>query len=331
MEAPVERSAWREQLKPLLVANPLRSTGQVLSCVVPYLGIWLAAAAFGPLPWFAYVLLGVVATALLIRMYSLFHDLCHGALYRSRATNRRVGHLLGFLLFTPYAWWQRQHNRHHAHNGDLDHRGPGEIYTMTVGEYRAATPLRRLGYRIYRHPVLLLLLGPTLVFLFERRFPQRGMSRRMLASVVFTNLMLAAWVATWIVALGLVPFLILQGTTVVLGGAVGAWMLYIQHQYEHTYMARNEEWSFELAAIQGSSFLRLPRIGDWILGNANYHHVHHLSARIPNYRLREAHHTLDAFRQTPVVTLFGSWRCFALKLWDEQAQQLVSFRAVRGT
>lgn len=329
MGQPINRSEWRRELRPLLAPSAVRSTGQIASCVVPYLGVWIAAWAPGPLPTYAYVLLGLVATVFLTRMYSLFHDLTHGALYPRRPANRRAGRLLGVFLFTPFAWWQRQHNLHHAHTGDLDQQGPGEIRTMTLADYVKASKLERLTYRAYRNPMLLLLVGPTLVFLFERQFPQRGMTRSMLFDVLFTNALLVAWIAFWMSVLGVGPFLLLQGTTLIAGGAIAAWMLYIQHQYEQTYYARSDAWNFEAAALQGSSFLKLPRIGCWIVGNANYHHVHHLSARIPNYHLREAHETLAVFRQTPVVTLGTSWRCFALKLWDEHEGRMVPLSAAR--
>jgi omega-6 fatty acid desaturase (delta-12 desaturase) len=258
-------------------------------------------------------------------MYSLFHDLTHNSLFSSRRANSGFGHFLGFLLFTPYRWWQRQHAIHHAHTGDLDHRGIGEINTMTLAEYERASRLRRLGYRLYRNPLLMLFVGPSLVFLFERRFPQRGMTRRMLASVVSTNLALVAWVLGWSAVVGLQTFLLIQVTTLVAGGAIGAWMLYIQHQYEDTYYQAPESWNFELAALQGSSYLQLPRPLAWAVGNANYHHVHHLSAKIPNYRLRAAHTSHPMFRRTPVVTLRSSIRTFHLKLWDTESESLVPF------
>jgi omega-6 fatty acid desaturase (delta-12 desaturase) len=276
------------------------------------------------------VALGLAATVFLVRMYSLFHDLTHNSLFRSRDANRRWGHFLGFLLFTPYRWWQRQHSLHHAHAGNLDKRGPGEIYTMTVAEYRRASPLRRLGYRAYRNPVLLLFVGPSLVFLFQRRFPQRGMSRRILLSVVLTNLALAAWAIGWSLVLGLRTYLLLQGTTLIAGGAVAAWMLYVQHQYEETYYEAAESWDFELSALKGSSYLKLPRAIAWIVGNANYHHVHHLSARIPNYNLRAAHEQQPMFAATPVVTIRGSIAALRLKLWDEERGCLVAIRKTRA-
>ena len=200
---------------------------------------------------------------------------------------------------------------------------------MTLAEYERASRIRRLGYRLYRNPLLMLLVGPSLVFLFERRFPQRGMTRRILASVIATNMALVAWALGWSALVGWTTFLLLQGTTLVAGGAVAAWMLYIQHQYEETYYQTAGDWQFELAALQGSSYLQLPRPLAWAVGNANYHHVHHLSAKIPNYNLRAAHEEQPLFANTPVVTPRSSVAAFRLKLWDEERGCLVRLPARR--
>ncbi len=320
------RETWKRDLAPYVKADRLRSLAQIASVIVPYLGVWVIAALIRPGALVA-IGLGLVATVFLSRMYSLFHDLTHNSMFESRRANARWGHTLGLLLFTPYRWWQRQHSLHHAHTGNLDKRGPGEIYTMTVAEYERASRLRRLGYRAYRNPLLMMLVGPSLVFLFERRFPQRGMTRSILASVVATNLALAAWAIGWSALVGFGTYLLIQGTTLVAGGAVAAWMLYIQHQYEDTYYRATDEWQFELAALQGSSYLELPRALAWVVGNANYHHVHHLSARIPNYRLRAAHEEHPMFARTPVVTVRSSVGAFGLKLWDEARGALVGYPA----
>jgi acyl-lipid omega-6 desaturase (Delta-12 desaturase) len=317
-----DRATWKRELAPYLEVDRRRSLGQLASVLLPYAGVWVVAAVVQPSAPVA-IGLGLVATVFLTRMYSLFHDLTHNSMFESRAANARWGHLLGFLLFTPYRWWQRQHSLHHAHTGNLDGRGPGEIYTMTLAEYEAASRLRRLGYRLYRNPLLMMFVGPSLVFLFERRFPQRGMTRRILASVVVTNLALAGWALGWSWLVGWQTFLLIQGTTLIAGGAVAAWMLYIQHQYEDTYYQRPGDWRFELAALRGSSYLDLPRPLAWMVGNANYHHVHHLSAKIPNYRLRAAHEQHAMFAQTPVVTIRSSVAALRLKLWDEESGALV--------
>ena len=323
------RGNWKRDLAPYLEVDRHRSLAQIASVVVPYFAVWTLVAIVQPSPWLA-VALGLVATVFLSRMYSFFHDLTHNSMFKSRKANGRWGHLLGFLLFTPYRWWQRQHSLHHANTGNLDKRGPGEINTMTLAEYEAASRLGRLGYRLYRNPLLMLFVGPSLVFLFERRFPQRGMSRAILSSVVVTNLALVGWVLGWAALVGWPTFLFVQGTTLVAGGAAAAWMLYIQHQYEDTYYQRPDEWRFELAALQGSSYLELPRALRWTVGNANYHHVHHLSARIPNYRLRAAHEEQALFRSTPVVTMRSSIAALRLKLWDEERGCLVRFPARRA-
>jgi acyl-lipid omega-6 desaturase (Delta-12 desaturase) len=322
----LSRRTWKQDLAAYLEVDRARSLWQIASVVVPYVGVWLLAAIAEPGAWLA-IGLGLVATVFLVRMYSLFHDLTHNALFASRKANSRWGYLLGFLLFTPYRWWQRQHSLHHANTGNLDKRGAGEIYTMTVAEYEAASRARRLAYRAYRNPLLMLLVGPSLVFLFERRFPQRGMTRRILFSVVATNLALVGWAVGWSVVAGWQTYALVQGTTLVAGGAIAAWMLYVQHQYEDTYYRAAGEWSFELAALQGSSYLALPRVLAWVVGNANYHHVHHLSARIPNYRLRAAHEEQPLFAHTPVVTVRGSLAALRLKLWDEERGCLVRYGA----
>jgi acyl-lipid omega-6 desaturase (Delta-12 desaturase) len=323
------RKDWKRDLARYLEVDRGRSLVQIASVLLPYLGLWVLAAIVQPNALLA-IGIGIAATVFLVRMYSLFHDLTHNSMFRSRSANSSWGHLLGFLLFTPYRWWQRQHSLHHAHTGNLDKRGPGEIYTMTVAEYERASLARRLGYRAYRNPLLMLLVGPSLVFLFERRFPRRGMSRSILVSVIVTNLALVAWALGWSALAGWQTFLLIQGTTLVAGGAVAAWMLYIQHQYEETYYESPGQWQFELAALRGSSYLELPRVLAWVVGNANYHHVHHLSARIPNYRLRAAHEEQEIFADTPVVTVRSSIRALRLKLWDEERGSLVSFSARRA-
>jgi acyl-lipid omega-6 desaturase (Delta-12 desaturase) len=322
------RESWKIDLAPYLQVDRRKSLGQIASAAVPYLGVWIVAAPLEPGPSVA-IGLGLIATVFLARMYSLFHDLTHNSLFESRAANRRWGHLLGFLLFTPYRWWQRQHSLHHANAGNLDKRGPGEIYTMTVAEYEAVSRLRRFGYRLYRNPLLMLLVGPSLVFLFERRFPRRGMSPRVLLSVVITNLALVGWALCWSALVGWETFLLIQGTTLVAGGAIAAWMLYVQHQYEEAYYQAAGEWQFERAALQGSSYLKLPRVLAWVVGNANYHHVHHLSAKIPNYRLRAAHTEQPMFARTPVVTPRSSVDALRLKLWDTERGGLVRFHGAR--
>ena len=318
------RRTWKQDLAPYLEVDRRRSYAQIASAVIPYLAVWALVIVIQPSAAVA-IALGLLATVFLMRTYSLFHDLTHNSLFVSRRENALWGHGLGYFLFTPYRWWQRQHAIHHAHSGNLEHRGVGEIDTMTVAEYEAASRTRRLFYRLYRNPVLMLLLGPTLVFLFERRFPQQGMSRKILLSVVVTNLALVGWVVGLSAVVGWQTFLLVQVTTLVAGGAVGGYLLYVQHQYEDTYYMSSGEWKFELAALKGSSYLELPPPLVWALASVNYHHVHNLSAKIPNYNLRAAHENHPMFARAPVITLGSSFRTFRLKLWDTERESLVPF------
>src|SRR3954464_7575551 len=211
------RESWKQDLAPYLAIDRRGSLGQIAGVVLPYVAVWIVAALIQPSAPVA-IALGLAATVFLTRMYSLFHDLTHNSMFASRRANSRWGHFLGYLLFTPYRWWQRQHAIHHAHTGDLDHRGVGEINTMTLAEYEGASRLRRLGYRLYRNSQLMLFVGPSLVFLFERRFPQRGMTLKILLSVLATNLALVAWVVGWSGLVGVGSFLLIQGTTLIAGG-----------------------------------------------------------------------------------------------------------------
>jgi acyl-lipid omega-6 desaturase (Delta-12 desaturase) len=319
---------WKQDLAPYLKVDRARSLAQIAGVAGPYIAVWVVAALIQPGPKAA-VGLGLVATIFLSRMYSLFHDLTHNAMFASRKANRVWGYVLGFFVWTPYRWWQRQHALHHANTGNLDNRGPGEIYSMTVTEYEAASRTKRLGYRVYRNPLVMLLIGPSVVFLFARRFPQPGMSRRILYSVVVTNLALVGWALGWGLLIGWGTFWLIQGTTLVAGGVIAGFMLYVQHQYEDTYYASGGEWHFEDAALRGSSYLQLPRLLTWVVGNANYHHVHHLSPKIPNYRLRAAHEQQALFEQTPVVTIRDGIAALRLKLWDEERGCLVRFPSRR--
>ena len=318
------RAEWKDHLSRHLEVDERRSLWQIASVVLPYLGVWILAVLIQPAPSGA-IGLGLIATIFLARMYSLFHDLTHNSMFTARRKNAGWGHFLGFLLFTPYRWWQRQHAIHHAHTGDLEHRGVGEINSMTVAEFESASRLQRAGYRLYRNPFLLLFVGPSLVFLFERRFPQKGMTPRILLSVVVTNLALVVWVLGWSALVGFGTFVEIQGTTLIAGGAIAAFLLYIQHQFEDTYYREPGDWEFELAALQGSSYLALPRPLAWVVGNTNFHHVHHLSAKIPNYNLRAAHESHPMFRDTPVITMRRGIEAFRLKLWDAERQALVPF------
>lgn len=325
-----EQVDWRSLVRPYATPDERRSTWQLVSTLVPYALTWTAICLAASAPWWVAALLAVVAALLLARMYSLFHDLAHGALYRSRRVNDTIGTLLGYLAFTPYQAWRHDHNLHHKSTGDLDHRGPGDLATLTVAEYQGLARLRRIGYRIYRNPIVLLVAGPIVAFGIDRRVPHTGSTRKIRRSVHATNLFMAAWIVGFGLLLGWAYLLLVQATILMVGGMIGVWMLYVQHNYEDAYHRRNEDWDFAEAAILGSSYLRLPRVLDWITGNAGYHHVHHLSARIPNYRLREVHERHPYFQRATELGILDGVRSMRLKLWDEAGERMIGWRELRN-
>ena len=293
--------------------------------VLAYLALTVAMFFAVQVSYLLVLVLAIPAAGFLIRTFIVFHDCAHGSFTRSKRANAMLGGALGVVLFTPFAWWRHKHAVHHATTGDLDRRGVGDIQTLTIEEYRARPWWGRLGYRLFRNPLVMFGLGPLWVVLVGPRIVTPGMHPRLRRSVLGTDLALAVvltglcWLVGWQdVLLVLVPPLLLTG-------AAGIWLFYVQHQFEDAYWQSNDEWSFEEAAIQGSSYLRLPRILQFFTGNIGLHHVHHLSARIPNYNLQAAHEAC-ALEAVPTLSLLDGLRAVRLKLWDAEQRRLVTFR-----
>jgi omega-6 fatty acid desaturase (delta-12 desaturase) len=276
--------------------------------------------------------LSVPTAGLLVRLFIIQHDCGHGAMFTSRAANSWTGRALGALTMTPYDMWRNSHALHHASSGHLDKRGIGDITTLTVNEYRSLSLLGRAGYRIYRHPLIMFVIGPAYLFLLHQRVPVGAMNLGLMPwlSTMGTNAAILAVSAPLIWFLGWSSFLLVHLPVICLGASIGVWLFYVQHQFEHTSWEREEDWSQPAAALHGSSFYDLPRPLMWITGNIGIHHLHHLSSRIPFYRLREA---LDANPELKGaggrLTFWQSLRCVRLTLWDEERRQLVSFAQLR--
>jgi acyl-lipid omega-6 desaturase (Delta-12 desaturase) len=257
----------------------------------------------------------------------MFHDCTHGAFLPSRRANTWCGVLLGLVLFSPFHSWRYSHAVHHGTAGDLDHRGVGDVHTLTVAEYRALPWRGRLGYRLFRHPLVMFGIGPIYSLVILPRLVKREMKPRIKRSVIFTNLALAVLIAALCWLLGWREYLLVQAPTVWLAGAAGVFLFYVQHQFEDTYWESATDWSFTDAALRGSSYLRLPQPLQFFSGNIGLHHVHHLNARIPNYNLQRAHDENPVFHTVPTISLWDGVRAARLKLWDEQAGRLVTFGA----
>jgi omega-6 fatty acid desaturase (delta-12 desaturase) len=311
-----------------------RSLLQIADSVLPYLALWPVMIWSVGVSYWLTLPLTVIAAGFLVRTFIIFHDCGHGSFFRARWANELVGFITGVLTLTPSHNWWRQHAKHHASSGNLDRRGDGDVWTLTVDEYRQAPRWKRFAYRIVRQPLFMLLVGPIVMFVILARFPARGSRRREKLSVLWTNLALAVIVGGLIWLIGWRAYLAIHLPITIFSGAMGIGLFYVQHQFEGVYWRRKRDWDHVAAAIDGSSYFRLPRVLQWFSGNIGFHHVHHLSARIPNYFLERCHREHDVLRRVPTLDLVGSLKCFRYRLWDEQRGRLVTFaearRAVRA-
>ena len=329
--APAGGTSLRAALAPYAVPRLGPAISNLLTSVVPYVGL-IAAACFALRVSAALaVALSLLAAGFLIRTFIVFHDCAHGSFLPSKRTNALLGAALGVLVYTPFAVWRREHAVHHATAGDLDRRGVGDIHTLTIAEYRARPWWGRLGYRLFRTPLVMFGVGPLWAFVLEPRVVSWSAPRRLRRSTLGTDLALVAVAAALCWLLGWSGFLIVQLPALLVTGSVGIWLFYVQHQFEDTYWQSNEAWSYDDAALKGSSYLRLPKILQFLTGNIGLHHVHHLSARIPSYNLQAAHDENPALHTVPTISLLEGLRATRLKLWDEEQRKLVGFGAARAS
>ncbi len=312
-------------------ADYLKATWQISNTLIPYLGLWALMIYFivqGYSYWLV-LLLAIPASALLVRIFIFFHDCCHSAFFPSRIANRIFGYITGIMLFTPFENWQYTHVVHHATSGDLDLRGTGDIWTMTVEEYLASSKLKRLGYRLFRSPLVLFGIIPITLFLVVQRFANTGAGKRERRSVLLTNAAIAAIIAVMGFTLGLQNYLLIQLPIILLAASAGMWLFYVQHQYEDAYWVRHANWDLTKSGLEGSSYYKLPKVLQWLVGNIGLHHIHHVKANIPNYNLQRCLDEVPALQTVAPLTIRKSLKSLWLNLWDEQKQKLVSFRSVK--
>jgi omega-6 fatty acid desaturase (delta-12 desaturase) len=319
-------SNWKETLKKYQRPAFHRSLWQLLNTFIPYVLLWYLMLVSLRVSLWLTALLAVVAAGFLVRIFIIFHDCTHGSFFRSPRANAVLGFITGVLTFTPFQHWKWQHAVHHSSAGDLDRRGTGDIWTLTVREYLEASRWKRFAYRLARNPVILFLLAPMFLFLVHQRIPSPEAGPRERRSVHLTNLsiLILGVLLGW--AFGWKTYLLLQIGLIAAAGSAGLWLFYVQHQFEGVYWERREEWDFCTAALKGSSFYKLPKVLQWFSGNIGFHHIHHLSPSIPNYHLEECHRAEPLFQTVKPVTLVTSLKSLSFRLWDEQRRKLVSFR-----
>jgi acyl-lipid omega-6 desaturase (Delta-12 desaturase) len=324
------RSPWKVAVASYATPSLFRTVLDIVTSVVPYLTLLIAMYVLLDVSVVFALALAPLAAGFLLRTFIVFHDCTHGSLFETKAANRRLGTFLGLLMYTPFESWRHSHAVHHATAGDLDRRGVGDVPTLTVAEYNARTPRGRLAYRLFRNPLVMFGLGPILTVVIMPRLVPKDARPRLRRSIIRTNVALAVMVAGLCQLMGWWQYLIVQWPVAWLAASAGIFLFYVQHQFEDVYWANSDNWDYADAAIRGSSFLRLPPVLRYFTGNIGFHHVHHLSARIPNYNLRRAHEELDVFRGVPVLTIADGVRATRLKLWDEQRGRLVTFAEARA-
>lgn len=328
VQDPTEIRALAQSLARYRQPNNLRGIFELMITAVPFLVIWALTLIVVVRGHWIGLLLSVPAAGLLVRLFMIQHDCGHGSFFRGRLANDWVGRAIGVVTLTPYDYWRRNHARHHASSGNLDHRGSGDIDTLTVSEFAARPRWRRILYRLYRHPIVMFGVGPTYLFILRFRLPIGMMHNgwQPWLSTMGTNVAITALVAGMIWLVGLGPFLLVHLPITILAASIGVWLFYVQHQFENTSWSRDEAWSFHEAALRGSSHYHLPAVLRWFTANIGVHHVHHLCSRIPFYRLPDVLRDHPELAAMGRITLFQSVRCVPRALWDEKGRRLISFR-----
>ncbi|WP_173796269.1 fatty acid desaturase [Hartmannibacter diazotrophicus] len=333
-EAAAESVNWTRALARYRDPDIRRSLLELCITAVPFVGLWalsLIAVKFG---WYwASAILAVLGAGFLLRLFMIQHDCGHGAFFPGRRGNDWTGRVLSIITFTPYDMWRRAHAVHHASCGNLDHRGIGDVDTLTVREYLGRSRWGRFAYRLYRHPAIMFGLGPSWLFLLQNRLPvgfMRNKGWTPWISTMATNAAIVAVIGLLAYAIGPVPLLLVHLPIMLIAATIGVWLFFVQHQFEETHWETNEGWNFQEAALHGSSHYDLPGILRWFTANIGMHHVHHLSSRIPYYRLPEVLRDHPELRDISRLTLWQSFQCVRLTLWDEERRKLISFKETRA-
>ncbi|QNK59085.1 fatty acid desaturase [Paenibacillus sp. PAMC21692] len=305
------------------------SIRQLANTLLPLIVLWAAAYWSLSVSYLLTLGIGVLASAFVVRTFIIFHDCCHGSFFSNKRANDILGIITGVITLVPYQQWKNSHAIHHATSSNLDKRGVGDLWILTVDEYAALAPLQKLAYRAYRNPLVMFGLGPIFVFVLQYRFNRKGARRKERLNTYLMNVLIVAVYALLGWALGWQQFLMVQFPIFYLSGVLGIWLFYVQHQFEDSYFEKDDEWSYVMAAVEGSSYYKLPKLLQWLTGNIGFHHVHHLSPKVPNYYLEDAHDATPPLQKATTITILQSFESLRFRLWDERDKKFVSFRDVK--
>jgi len=323
-----QKFKWQNLTAKYTFPDTWRSVWQVANSVVPFIVGWYLMYRSLEIGYWLTLLLAVPTAGFMVRNFIIFHDCCHGSFFKTIKANDRLGLVLGVLVLTPFYQWKHSHAIHHATAGDLDRRGTGDVYTMTVEEYLASPWYKKVGYRIMRSPMILFTIGAMIVFMLTHRFWEKNAGKRERSSVIWTNIAIAAVVGWLVIEIGWAAFLMVELPILLFACGAGVWLFYVQHNFEPSYWERHANWDFFNAGMDGSSFYKLPRLLQWFTGNIGFHHIHHLSPKIPNYKLEQCHNENPQFQIEP-LTVRSSLKSLYFRLWDEKERMLVGWKVLK--
>ncbi len=322
--------SWRSMIAKYQRSNVVRSIWQIIDTFVPYFILLYGMYRSLEISYWITLALAVLAAGFQVRAFIIFHDCGHGSFFRSQKANDFVGMVSGLFSLTPYYEWRHNHAIHHATSSDLDNRGIGDVWMLTVREYLEQSLWKRFVYRFYRNPLVMFGIGPLFMFFVSHRFTSGSSGLREKRNVYWTNITLAVLATAISFTIGIGSFILVFLPTIWLAGMFGLWLFYVQHQFKGVYWARHAEWNFFASALKGSSFYKLPKVLQWFSGNIGFHHIHHLSPRVPNYSLSKCQKEISIFWQVKPLTLLSSFHSLALRLWDEDAGMLIGFGKPRN-
>ncbi|HWL11420.1 MAG TPA: fatty acid desaturase [Ureibacillus sp.] len=318
----------RKDVAPFAKSQLKISILQIINTIVPLLAIWGAGYYLLQFsPWLT-VACSILASGFVVRTFIIFHDCTHGSFFKNKKANAVIGNISGILTSFPYEKWKREHMIHHASSSNLDKRGIGDIDMLTVDEYLQKSKLGRFGYRLYRNPIVMFGLGPIYMVLILNRMNRKDAKKKERMNTYFSNVTLLVICTALILLTGWQTFLLVHGLTMFIAGALGIWLFYIQHTYEDSYFENDSDWDYVKAAVEGSSYYKLPKVLQWVTGNIGFHHVHHLSPRVPNYNLEAAHESIPPLQQATTITLKTSVESIRYKLYDTKNKKFISFKEI---
>ncbi|MCZ8516265.1 fatty acid desaturase [Paenibacillus filicis] len=324
-----EHKGWRMDIAPFERPQLKHSVWQLVNTVGPFFVLWYLAYLSLSVSYVLTLPIAMLAGGFLVRIFIIFHDCCHKSFFKNRTANEIVGTFTGILTCCPYEQWRHTHSVHHATSGNLDKRGTGDIWTLTVDEYFSSPLLRRIVYRLYRNPLFMFTIGPVYIFLLDYRFNRKRAGRKERINTYITNLGIAAGAGLLCWLIGWESFLLVQAPIFLTSGLAGIWLFYVQHQFEESYYEEEKAWDYVEAALRGSSFYKLPRVLHWITGNIGFHHIHHLSPRVPNYYLESVHNSNPQLRNVQTITLRSSLESLKFHVWNEESKRFVGFRDLK--